>query len=212
MSLPRSRRWSPSDSACVPADAGWSAVVHLMDILAHGLWAGAGLALAQRRLRLPQRIVVTTVVLAVLPDLAHLLPTVAWALFGDGSFAAVHAYAVAMPGQEPVSPALVELLSHHLHCILHSAVVAAVVTALMWTVLRAWWIPLLGWWSHIVIDVFTHSADFYPVPVLYPFTQRGFDGLAWNTPWFMVVNYAALAGVWAWLLHKRSKPPVKPGA
>jgi membrane-bound metal-dependent hydrolase YbcI (DUF457 family) len=51
---------------------------------------------------------------------------------------------------------------------------------------RTLWIPLLGWWSHIVIDVFTHSADYYAVPVLYPFTERGFDGIAWITPWFMV--------------------------
>lgn len=53
-----------------------------------------------------------------------------------------------------------------------------------------------------MIDVFTHSADFYPSPVLYPFTLRGFDGLAWNTPWFMVVNYVALVAAflwWGWL-------------
>ena len=59
------------------------------------------------------------------------------------------------------------------------------------------------WWLHIVIDVFTHSVDFYPSPVLYPFTQRGFDGLAWNTPWFMLANYVALAGVGLWLLWRR---------
>jgi hypothetical protein len=59
---------------------------------------------------------------------------------------------------------------------------------------KAWLlIPLLGWWSHIVIDVFTHSADYYASPVLYPITQRGFDGIAWNTPWFMVLNYSVLA-------------------
>jgi membrane-bound metal-dependent hydrolase YbcI (DUF457 family) len=64
---------------------------------------------------------------------------------------------------------------------MHSAVGAVVVTLLVWRLRRALWIPLLGWWSHIVIDVFTHSADDYPSPVLYPFTQRGFDGIAWNT-------------------------------
>ena len=52
----------------------------------------------------------------------------------------------------------------------------------------------------MLIDVFTHSADFYPVPVLYPFTQRGFDGLAWNTPGFQAINYSAwlLAALWLW--------------
>jgi hypothetical protein len=47
---------------------------------------------------------------------------------------------------------------------------------------RSLWIPLLGWWS-----------------VFYPITQRGFDGLAWNTPWFMVLNYVALSAA-GWLL------------
>ena len=54
-------------------------------------------------------------------------------------------------------------------------------------------VPLAGWWSHIVIDFFTHSADYYSVPVLYPFTYWGFDGLAWNTPWFLALNYAVLS-------------------
>jgi len=61
-------------------------------------------------------------------------------------------------------------------------------------------VPLAGWWSHIVIDVFTHSSEYYPSPVLYPITDRGFDGIAWPTPWFMALNYAALgiAGLWLW--------------
>ena len=51
--------------------------------------------------------------------------------------------------------------------------------------------------------MFTHSADYYPAPVLYPITERGFDGLAWNTPWFLVLNYLALGTVGAWLFFHR---------
>jgi membrane-bound metal-dependent hydrolase YbcI (DUF457 family) len=93
--------------------------------------------------------------------------------------------------------------------VLHSAVIAALVTALAWRRRGAFWWPLAGWWSHIVIDVFSHSADFYPSPVLYPFTQRGFDGLAWNTPGFMAANYAALAActTWLWLTRPASSRP-----
>jgi hypothetical protein len=75
-----------------------------------------------------------------------------------------------------------------------------------WPVVRGFWLPLAGWWGHIVVDVFTHSADFYPVPVLYPFSYAGFDGIAWNTPWFMVLNYTALAIAAAYLAISR---PVK---
>lgn len=176
-----------------------------MDILAHTLWASAGVALAQRHWPIPLRTAVATVALAGLPDVGHMLPIVGWGLVGDGTGAKLWAYAVALPGQEPAMPPLVEMLAHHLHCTLHSAVVAGVVTLLLWAALRTLWVPLLGWWSHILVDIPTHSADFFPAPVLYPFTQRGFDGLAWNTPWFVALNYAALAGAGLWLLvtHRR---------
>jgi hypothetical protein len=87
--------------------------------------------------------------------------------------------------------------------VFHSALVAAAATALLRAWLRRLWLPLLGWWSHIVIDVFTHSADFYPSPVFYPITYWGFDGIAWNTPGFMALNYAALLVVGVWLWRKR---------
>lgn len=176
-----------------------------MDIFAHTLWAGAGVTLLRRRGPVAPRTVALTLGLAALPDLLHLLPIVGWWIVGSGSFEVLRAYAVAVPGQEPAMPAIVTLLSHHLHCIAHSAVVASVVTLLLWRLRGALWIPLLGWWSHIVIDVFTHSADYYASPVLYPLTERGFDGIAWNTPWFMVLNYLVLVGtgVWLWMTRMR---------
>jgi len=172
-----------------------------MDILAHTLWAGAGVVLLHRRRPVIARTAALTLGLAALPDIAQMLPVLAWWAFGGGSFEGVRAFAIAVPGQEPAMPALVMLVSHHLHCIAHSAVVAGVVTLLVWRLRRTLWIPLLGWWSHIVIDVFTHSAEYYASQVLYPFTERGFDGIAWNTPWFMALNYLALGAVGLWLLH-----------
>jgi LexA-binding, inner membrane-associated putative hydrolase len=170
-----------------------------MDILAHALWASAGITAAQRRWPIAPRTAAATVALAVMPDLGHMLPMLAWGLLGEGSITELWRYAFALPGQEPTVPPTVAMVSHHLHCILHSAIVAGGVTLLAWSGLRQLWIPLLGWWSHIVIDIFTHSADFYPAPVLYPITQQGFDGIAWNTPWFMVLNYTALATTALWL-------------
>ena len=174
-----------------------------MDILAHALWAGVGVAVLRRHRAVTSGSAVATVTLAALPDLMHLLPLLAWWALGSGSWAVVQAYAVALPGQEPALPATVQMLSHHAHCVLHSAVVAAAVSGLVWALRRAWWPALLGWWSHIVIDVFTHSADYYAVPVLYPFTERGFDGIAWNQPWMLVLNYAAIAAAAGWLWRTR---------
>ena len=174
-----------------------------MDIVAHTLWVAAGVTVLHRRRALARSAVVAALVLAALPDVLHLLPIAGWWVFADGSFAALRGYAVAVPGQEPGLPPLVQLWSHNLHCVMHSAPIAAVITGGVWLVRRAFLIPLLGWWSHIVIDVFTHSADYYTVPVLYPFTERGFDGIAWVTPWFMALNYVALAAVGLWLVLSR---------
>ena len=175
-----------------------------MDIFAHALWAGVGIAALSRRRTIAPRTVAATVVLATVPDLFHLLPIVGWWAFGEGTVATLWAYAVAAPGQEPALPPLIGLWSHHLHCVAHSAIVAGAVTIALWAPRRSLWIPLLGWWSHIVIDVFTHSADYYASPVLYPLTERGFDGIAWNTPWFLLLNYVVLAAVGLGLWFSRN--------
>ena len=169
-----------------------------MDILAHALWAGVGCAFLARRVPLARRTVAATLTLAVLPDVPQFVPVLGWVLAGDGGWQALQTLALASPGQEPPLPPLVGLVSHHLHCLAHSALVAGAVSGFAWLTMRSLWLPLLGWWSHIVIDVFTHSADFYPSPVLYPLSYRGFDGIAWNEPWFMLANYGALALLGAW--------------
>lgn len=169
------------------------------------LWVGAAGVMAAQRMPLARRDIVAATALAGLPDVLQLLPAVGWALFGSGSWQALLQLAVAVPGQEPALPPAVALATHHLHCVAHSAIVAAGVSLLMWALLRRFWWPLLGWWAHIVIDVFTHSAEFYPSPVLYPITYRGFDGIAWNEPWFMLLNYAALGAFCLWVAREHRR-------
>lgn len=168
----------------------------LMDIVAHGLWAGLGAVWLGRQRPVSRKQITGAVILGMLPDVVHLLPVAGWAVFGGGTAAALATYAFAMPGAEPAMPVLVTEAAHHLHCMMHSALIAA---AIGWLLSRRpeWWrvlvVPLTGWWFHVGIDVFTHSAEYYPSPVLYPITQKGFDGIAWNAPWFLLANYAALA-------------------
>jgi hypothetical protein len=44
--------------------------------------------------------------------------------------------------------------------------------------------------------------------VLYPVTMRSYDRIAWNEPWFMVLNYLALGMTWLWLLNRRDRQTV----
>lgn len=178
-----------------------------MDILAHGLWAGAAvsvISLAMPRIRPTRSVWAWTVLLAVLPDLGHMLPVTVWTMSVSSS-GDWWQYATASPGQEPTMPAAVVFWAHHLHCVLHSAISAMLVTVLIGWWRKAFWLPLLGWWLHIVIDVFTHSARFFPSPVFYPLTYWGFDGWGWNQPGFQLLNYTALAGVWIGIAHLRHR-------
>ena len=176
-----------------------------MDILAHGMWVGLGAAAWHQRRPLDRRTVGLAVGLAVLPDLAQLAPLVALALSSSEGWRVLLAYANALPGYEPPMSTQLAGLTHHLHCVMHSALVAGAVTGLLWLWLGRFWLPLWGWWSHVLIDVFTHSADFYPSPVFYPVTYWGFDGVAWNTPWFMVTNYFAIALAAVVVFHRWSR-------
>jgi hypothetical protein len=114
--------------------------------------------------------------LAALPDPMHMLPVAAWAMF-YGLPAEFMTYVRALPERVQPLPESVELWSHHLHCIVHSRVIATAVTLTFWLRRRH--------------------------PVLYPLAYRGFDGVAWNAPWFVVANYFALVIVWGWLLVTR---------
>jgi hypothetical protein len=183
-----------------------------VDILAHGWWVGVGLGAASLagHARPDRRTVGWMVGCAVAPDLVHLLPVAIGALHSPNGFANLSGYALALPGAEPPMSDTVAWFAHHLHCAFHSAVVAAAVSMSLRLLLWRWWWPLLGWWSHIIIDVFTHSADFYPSPVLYPLTYRGFDGIAWNRPGFQTLNYGALIALTLWLLWRRRRAPDRP--
>ncbi len=180
-----------------------------MDMLAHALRAGVGIAALHHHHPIRRKVAVGTGTLAVLPDVVQALPVAAWLLASGGSWSTWMAFAMALPGHEPTLPSWVTLISHHLHCTLHSVVVAAAITALAVAIQRQFWLPLAGWWLHISIDFFTHSKDYYAVPVLYPFTDWSFDGIAWTTPWFMAANYGALVVVITALALKHLYPKVK---
>lgn len=171
-----------------------------MDILSHALWADIGRRAVFENPTARRRHLLGWVFAgALLPDFVHAIPVVIWAVLGatDNVLNAVIAYALASPGTEPVMPAWVVVTSETLHCSFHSAVLAALVSLLIWRGDIKWRYLLLGWWSHILIDTFTHSTNFYPMRTFYPVSEWSFDGVAWNSSTFIVANYVLLGLVYA---------------
>lgn len=178
-----------------------------MDVIAHGLWAGAaGVWAARRGARVSKSTLGWMVALALLPDLMQLMPVLAISLWQPQPWDFLRDYVTARPGMEPTMPTAAAVLAHHLHCVMHSVVVLGAITAFAWFRRRAWLLPLLGWWLHVFMDIPSHSAEFYPVSIFYPISEWAFDGVAWNTPWLFAANYLALTLVYGLLLFRTRRP------
>ena len=90
----------------------------------------------------------------------------------------------------------------------HSLIIFSAVFAIAWLIYKRPVIAMLGWGLHILIDIFTHSAQFYPTPFLFPISSYRFlHGIAWSNQWFMIINYSALLLVFLYFLLRKKNSP-----
>ena len=50
--------------------------------------------------------------------------------------------------------------------------------------------PMLAWPLHILIDLFTHSVQYFPTPFFWPISDYRFDGIPWSNPYILILNFA----------------------
>jgi len=173
-----------------------------MEIIAHGLWAAAGATAARKSAHVRIR-VGWTACWAMFPDLLAFGPPVAaglWLLLTGGSLRRGHLPHVNFGVQ--------------LYPLGHSLIVFLLVFGAASVLARRFVLEMLGWLSHILIDIFTHSFRYYATRFLWPLSDYRFNGLAWWTPWFWISTYVALAIVYfllwrkGWLTRARNRTPV----
>jgi hypothetical protein len=87
----------------------------------------------------------------------------------------------------------------------HSLLVFAASFGLVWALNRRPVLELLGWGLHILIDIPTHQGIF-AIHFLWPISSYGFNGIRWESRWFLAVNYSVLTLVFAglWMRARRS--------
>jgi hypothetical protein len=160
-----------------------------MDIFAHGLWAAAAARGLNRKSR--RRVsVVWTAWWGIFPDLFAFAPAIGFMLWQRLS----DVPAPATPPHGPGGPAF--NLAWGLYQISHSFIIFGAAFGFAWLIARRPWLPTLGWALHIVIDIPTHTARFFPTPFLWPVSSYTFNGISWGNPWFMAVNWGAIAAVY----------------
>ncbi len=81
---------------------------------------------------------------------------------------------------------------HALYNVTHSLVIFLIVFGLLWAIRRKplW---LLGAWGlHILVDIPTHAASFFPTPFLWPVSSYTLDGINWGNPYIFFSNLGLL--------------------
>lgn len=179
-----------------------------MDVFAHGLWAGA--AAKASNLKITKEKPLKTwkmVIFGVFPDVFAFAPAF---IYMFASFIFPQIPKIEHPGPSHMEPAhgnglIISNLTHNLYNYSHSLIIFLLVFGLVWLILRRPVWEMGGWILHILMDIPSHSYDFYPTPFLYPVSNFKVNGVHWGTPWFMITNYSLiiLAYVALYLYNKR---------
>ncbi len=153
-----------------------------MDILAHALWTNLAY---YKKYKYDLKDRLWAVFFGIMPDLISFTPVTLWAFFNHPRFDMQTAL---------TSHAWVYVWARESYNYTHSLVSFAVVVLIVLAFRkgRMYW-PLVGWFLHIFIDMFTHP-DFYRTPIFYPLSNfHNPYGITWANPIFMLVNYTAIA-------------------
>ena len=177
-----------------------------MDVVSHGLWAGAA-AKAANKQRVEKVSVLKTAAWGLFPDVFAFGPAFAWLFYliatgalSFSEFPGVHH--VGEPASGNSLPAL--QLASALYNFSHSIIMFALVFLLAWLIMQRPVWEMGGWLLHIIMDIPTHSYAFFPTPVFWPLFGWKFNGINWATLWFMIFNYSALVLAY-WLLREKKK-------
>jgi len=176
-----------------------------MDIFSHGLWAGALFKFLNFKRKTKEKFSFWLAVFwGMFPDLlAFTIPftlIILGLVFGGLSISQFRH----PESMEPMSPLLDSAfnLTGSLYSISHSLIVFVIIFAIAFAVFRKKAFILGAWLLHLVMDIPTHSYQFYPTPIFWPLSGWKFNGFSWGNLYFMIADCILLAAVYFYLGKK----------
>lgn len=162
-----------------------------MDVFSHGLWGGFVFGRKNKLYRY-------AFVFGILPDLIPFLPYTILSI-AKGWFKIGRPTLTVMPAWV-----------FYFYNITHSLVVATLLLLLIWLLRgKRMAIAFFAWPLHILFDIPTHSADYFPTQFLYPFSSFHIDGTNWSHPVIMISNYIILSTIYSVILYTSWKKSEK---
>jgi hypothetical protein len=153
-----------------------------MDVISHALWSN----LMFKEARTPEQLL--AIALGTAPDLLAFAPMMAvqaikkqrkqWKKVDENNYKEI---AASIPNWV-----------YRVYDITHSIPVWIVGFLTWWYLAGSIPWPAFAWLVHILVDIPTHTIDFFPTPFLWPLSKYRFGGISWGERWFMRTNYAAL--------------------
>lgn len=163
-----------------------------MDIISHGLWGGIAFG------RKSKRVFWTSFGFGVAPD-----------FLSFGIFTGMTLLGLASGPDWSSGPPSMHAIPQYVHIlydITHSLVVFLAVFFAVWLLKQRPFIPMLAWGLHILVDIPTHSTDFFPTPFLWPiFHDMYVDGIPWSHPSIFIPNILFLAMLYGWWFLQKKK-------
>ncbi len=158
-----------------------------MDIFSHGLYGGVAFG------RMSKRDYITAFLFGIAPD-----------LLAFGTFFITNLFSSGTLGKPDI-----ETIPHYIFIIYdfsHSLVVFSVFFAFLWFFGYKHFAKLtLAWPLHILVDIPTHDAAFFPTPFLWPISDSHIDGISWGHPMIFFPNVVLLLGLYAYWYIKSKK-------
>jgi len=162
-----------------------------MDVISHGLWGSLAFG------RKSRQSFWLAFSFGVAPDVIAFGPLFVARIFGfDGGFNFES-------GPPPASQ--IPQYIYSLYSFTHSLIIFAMIFALVWLFMRRPVWELCAWGLHILVDILTHSYQFFPTPFLWPISNFKINSLNWSDPVIFIPDVALLIIAYSWLYIVRRK-------
>jgi len=162
-----------------------------MDIISHGLW-GSLLVGRQNKTQFW-----LAFFFGVAPD-----------LFSFGIFTVLTLLGINSRPDWSAGPPPMEAIPAYINTfynITHSLIIFLIIFTLVSLILKKPLWVMLAWPLHILLDIFTHSSEFFPTPFLWPVASYTFNGIGWGTPSIFFTNWGLLLILYIWFAITKFK-------